>query len=80
MAKKKRLKGRQMSAKPKELGYKAMEKVDAAQMANSQVMFYLSSILTNELTTVEVVKAIGLAIKEASEVQKELIEVKYLGK
>ena len=66
--------------KPRPLANNAKQMVDEALMANSQVLFNLSAILTNELTTVEVVKLIGVAIKEAGEVQNSLTEIRYLGK
>ena len=66
--------------KPRPIPTNAKQMVDAALMANSQVLFNLSAILTNELTTVEVVKLIGVAIKEAGEVQSSLTEIRYLGK
>ena len=72
--------GSEMATKPKPLGYNAMEKVDNALMANAMLRQKLSAILTNELTTVEIVKLIGVAIHEAGEVQQELTELKYLGK
>lgn len=71
---------RKMAYKAKPLGYNARQKVDEALMANSQAMMHLSAVLTNELTTVEVVKMIGIAIKESAEVQRVLTEVKYLDK
>ena len=80
MGKKSDKKGREMGSKPRPLGYNAMQIVDKATMANSMVMQYLASILTNDLTAEAILKAVGLAIKEASEVQKNLTDVRYLGK
>jgi len=80
MGKKSDKKGREMGSKPRELGYNAIQIIDMASMANSMVMQHLASILTNDLTAEAILKAVGLAIKEASEVQKNLTDVRYLGK
>ena len=80
MANKKHEKGYAMSAKPRPLGYTAGAMIDEARMANSMCIQYLSSVLTNDLTKEGIYKAVGLAIKEASEAQMKLTDAKYIGR
>lgn len=73
-------KGRDMTTKSRGLGYNALQLIDTAQMANSQVMFHASSIVTNDLTKEGIYKVIALVLKESAEIQRALTEVKYIGK
>ena len=66
--------------KPRPVATNAMLIIDAATMANSKCIEKLTLILTNDLTKEGMVRAAGLALKEATEVQGKLTEVRYLGK
>ena len=69
-----------MGYKPRALGNDAKRLVDLAIMANQMCLNELVKIINNDLTKEGVIRAIAIAIKEASEVQCELSNIKYLGK
>lgn len=80
MGKKSGQKGHEMGSKPRALGYNATQMVDEAIMANQMCLNQLASVLTNNLSAEGILRAVVLAIKEASEVQGKLHQVRYLGK
>jgi D-ribose pyranose/furanose isomerase RbsD len=69
-----------MGYKPRPLGNTASGKLDLAIMANQMCLNELVKVISNDLTKEAVIRAIAIAIKEASEVQCELSNIKYLGK
>lgn len=80
MGKKSDKNGAKMGSKPRALGNNAIAIIDEAIMANQMCMNELCKVLVNELTREAMIRAVGLAIKEASVVQGKLNEVRYLGK
>lgn len=69
-----------MGYKPRALGNNAIGIVDDAIMANQMCLNELVKIINNDLTKEGVIRAVAVAIKEASEVQLNLSKVRYLGK
>lgn len=69
-----------MGYKPRSLGNNAIGLIDEAIMANQMCMNELVKILNNSLTVEGVLRAVGIAIAEASKAQGKLNEVRYLGK
>ena len=69
-----------MTSKPRPLGNNAIGIVDDAIMANQMCLNELVKIINNDLSKEGVIRAVAVAIKEASEVQLHLSKVRYLGK
>ena len=80
MGKKWESKRAEMASKPRPLGYTAVQIIDDAIMSNQMCLNKLATILANNLTAEGQLRAVGLALKEASEVQGKLNQVRYLGK
>jgi len=72
--------GREMTSKPRALGNNAIALIDEALMANQMCMNELVKILNNSLTAEGVLRAVGIAIAEASKAQGKLNQVRYIGK
>jgi hypothetical protein len=72
--------GKESVSKPRELGYKAQQQIDNALMAMSVLMRQAGEIMSHDLTREGIYKAVGLILKEGSEVLRILTEAKYLGK
>ena len=79
MGEKRREKGQKMP-KPSPLGYTAKALIDEALMANSVAMQHAASVMTNDLSSEGIYKAVGMVLKECAEVQRVLTEARFLGK
>ena len=69
-----------MGYKPRPLGNNAIGFTDNAIMANQMCLNELVKIINNDLTKEGIIRAVAVAIKEASEVQLNLSKIRYLGK
>jgi hypothetical protein len=69
-----------MGYKPRALGNNQIGYADEAIMANQMCLNELVKVIQNDLTKEAVIRAVAVAIKEASTVQLNLCKIRYSGK